>query len=106
MSGNERVYNIGVSHIVVGNSAVVEIEPRAGVLSGFLEIHSLGTSGAVALVNGANANYGDSGVASGHNLRANDRIEFEGPAKFYLAAQLNSVTVSYVQRLSSGATLG
>lgn len=104
-SGNSRAYLVGVSHIVVGTSAVSEIKPRSGVLSGFLEIHAAGNSGVVALVNGASY-VGLSGTTNGYQLRANDKVELEGPAKFYLAASGNAVTVSYVMRLTAGATIG
>lgn len=105
MSGNSKAYLIGVSNIAVGISAVSTIVPRTGVLNGFLQVKSLGTSGIVALVNGDSL-VGASAVSVGTVLIAGEKYELEGPAKFYLAAAVNSVTVTFTQRLSAGATLG
>jgi hypothetical protein len=98
-SGNSRAYLIGVSQIVVGLSATVKVVPRAGVLSGF--IHNEGGGGTLALVNGI------SGIASqGMKIGANQLIQLEGPATFYLAAAGATMTASFVMRYSAGATLG
>lgn len=98
-SGNSRAYLIGVSQIVVGLSATVKVVPRAGVLSGYLHLES--TGGSVAIVNGISGI-----VTNGMKMSANQLIELEGPATFYLAASGATMTVSYVMRYSAGATLG
>jgi len=102
MSGNSRAYAIGVSHIVVGLSTTVEIVPRSGVLSGFLEIYAgSGASNFVAVVNGISNIWSE-----GYHILEDVKFEIEGPAKFFLAAAGATMTVNYVQRLSAGATLG
>ena len=97
MSANERVYGLGVSHIVVGLSATVETKPGPGVLSGFLSIHAGG--GTLAIVNGA------SNISTeGYLVKANERVQLQGPAKFYLAAAGATMTASFVRRFSQGAS--
>jgi hypothetical protein len=98
-SGNSRSYLMGVSLIVVGLSATVSVVPREGVLGGFISIKSGG--GTLSLVNGASAISSD-----GYNVSATDRVEFNGPAKFFLAAAGATMTAAYVMRYSAGATLG
>lgn len=98
-SGNSRAYLMGVSLIVVGLSATVEVKPKAGVLSGFVSLKSGG--GTLAIVNGASAI-----AANGFNISSTDRIEMQGPATFYLAAAGATMTAAYVMRYSAGATLG
>lgn len=102
--GNSRAYLVGVTNIVVTISAIVEVTPGKGVLSGFLEIASAGTSGLVAVVNPGLSVVGASATANGYRIPTDRSVELEGPAKFYLAASVNSVTVSFFQRYSQGTT--
>lgn len=96
-NSNMQAHLIGVTNIVVGLSQTVEVTPPAGTVNGFITIAAGGAT--CEVVNGVS-----NVVGEGHYLRANERMELEGPAQFWLAAAGATMTISLVTRKSAGSS--
>lgn len=92
-----NTYQFGVTLVVIGLSATVQLNCQTykSCNGGFIKIHSGG--GTLAMVNGA------SNISTqGYLMGATETLRFEGPANFFLAASGATMTVSLVTSLSQG----
>lgn len=96
-SGNARVYNLGVTQVVVGLSAtvVVDVLTVAKAIGGFFKIQ--GGAGTLAIVQGVS-----NITTAGYLVGATEVVELQGPARFYLAAAGATMTVGLTVRYGQG----
>ncbi len=96
---NEQTFQLGVTNVVVGLSALTQVIPSRGVNGWMFKVAGGGT---LAIANGSSA---ANGFSTGYVLGAGEVVSLSGPATFFLACAGATTTVSAVASYSAGYSL-
>ncbi len=97
MSQYTDTFQLGATNLVVGTgvSNIIQVLPGRCVNGGFFKIS--GGSGTLAIVQGPGVSFN-----TGYPVGAAEVVQWQGPAKFWLAASGATMTVSYVPSYNDG----
>lgn len=111
MNSNLTTKAIGATLLTIATNAVTVVSAEEYQIGTRIAHRTLGASGVVAMV-GSSLFVGASATANGFvfgsvaDTTLNNPVDVEGPAKFFLAASGNSVTVQLLKKYTSESAIG